>query len=79
MRRHGRIGYLAQEASVFRRLTVKDNLLAVLESMDNGKPIREARDVGKPQPEDMKRVTINGRYYRQVYGGTLPAEHELGG
>jgi membrane peptidoglycan carboxypeptidase len=29
--------------------------------------------VGKPQPEDMKRVTINGRYYRQVFGGTLPA------
>jgi membrane peptidoglycan carboxypeptidase len=29
--------------------------------------------VGKAQPEDMKRVTINGRYYRQVYGGTLPA------
>jgi membrane peptidoglycan carboxypeptidase len=29
--------------------------------------------VGKPQPVDMKRVTINGRYYRQVYGGTLPA------
>jgi membrane peptidoglycan carboxypeptidase len=29
--------------------------------------------VGKPQPEDMKNVRINGRYYRQVYGGTLPA------
>lgn len=29
--------------------------------------------VGKPQPEDMKGVQINGRYYRQVYGGTIPA------
>jgi membrane peptidoglycan carboxypeptidase len=29
--------------------------------------------VGKPQPENMQRVTINGAYYRQVYGGTLPA------
>jgi membrane peptidoglycan carboxypeptidase len=29
--------------------------------------------VGKPQPEDMKGVRINGRYYRQVYGGTIPA------
>jgi membrane peptidoglycan carboxypeptidase len=29
--------------------------------------------VGKAQPENMQRVTINGRYYRQVYGGTLPA------
>ena len=30
--------------------------------------------VGKPIPEAMQRVTINGRYYRQVYGGTLPAK-----
>jgi membrane peptidoglycan carboxypeptidase len=30
--------------------------------------------VGKPQPAPMKQVTINGRYYRQVYGGTLPAK-----
>lgn len=29
--------------------------------------------VGKPQPENMQRVRINGRYYPQVYGGTLPA------
>ena len=29
--------------------------------------------VGKPLPVEMKQVTINGRYYRQVYGGTLPA------
>jgi membrane peptidoglycan carboxypeptidase len=30
--------------------------------------------LGKPVPEKMQRVTINGRYYRQVYGGTLPAK-----
>jgi membrane peptidoglycan carboxypeptidase len=29
--------------------------------------------VGKPVPEDMVRVTINGNYYKQVYGGTVPA------
>ncbi len=29
--------------------------------------------VGKPTPTPMKRVTIDGRYYRQVYGGTIPA------
>ena len=29
--------------------------------------------VGKPQPEDMQFVRIDGRYYPQVYGGTLPA------
>jgi membrane peptidoglycan carboxypeptidase len=29
--------------------------------------------VGKAQPEAMQRVVIDGRYYYQVYGGTLPA------
>jgi membrane peptidoglycan carboxypeptidase len=29
--------------------------------------------VGKPVPVDMKRIRIGGRYYPQVYGGTLPA------
>ena len=29
--------------------------------------------VGKSTPTAMVGVTINGRYYRQVYGGTLPA------
>jgi membrane peptidoglycan carboxypeptidase len=29
--------------------------------------------VGKPVPEEMKDVRIAGTFYRQVYGGTLPA------
>jgi membrane peptidoglycan carboxypeptidase len=29
--------------------------------------------LGKPTPTPMKRVTINGRYYKQVYGGSIPA------
>ncbi|MFP5219063.1 MAG: penicillin-binding protein [Actinomycetes bacterium] len=29
--------------------------------------------VGKPQPEELKYIRIGGRYYAQVYGGTLPA------
>ena len=29
--------------------------------------------VGKPEPQPLQRVTINGKYYKQVYGGTLPA------
>jgi membrane peptidoglycan carboxypeptidase len=29
--------------------------------------------VGKPIPEPLQNITINGQYYRQVYGGTLPA------
>ena len=35
------IGYLPQEASVFRKLSVKDNILAVLEARQ---PIKEERD-----------------------------------
>ncbi|MEI6517849.1 MAG: LPS export ABC transporter ATP-binding protein [bacterium] len=41
--RHG-IGYLPQEASVFRKLSVRDNVLAILETMDfPSKQVREAR------------------------------------
>jgi len=37
------IGYLSQEASVFRRLTVRDNLLAVLEISDLSRKVREEK------------------------------------
>lgn len=37
------IGYLAQEASVFRKLTVEENLLAVLEMRDYSKQQRRER------------------------------------
>jgi lipopolysaccharide export system ATP-binding protein len=37
------IGYLAQEASVFRKLSVEDNVRAVLEMTDMKKPDREVR------------------------------------
>lgn len=37
------IGYLAQEASVFRRLTVRDNLMAVLEFLEPSKARRVSR------------------------------------
>ena len=33
-RAHAGIGYLPQEASVFRKLTVEDNVLAILETRD---------------------------------------------
>ncbi len=29
--------------------------------------------VGKPTPTPMRQVLINGRFYKQVYGGTIPA------
>jgi len=37
------IGYLSQEASVFRRLTVRENLLAVLEISDLSRTAREEK------------------------------------
>jgi lipopolysaccharide export system ATP-binding protein len=37
------VGYLSQEASVFRKLTVKDNIIAVLELMKIPKKEREER------------------------------------
>jgi len=37
------IGYLAQEASVFRRLTVRQNLEAVLEFLEPSRKVRDAR------------------------------------
>ncbi len=37
------IGYLAQEASIFRKMTVRNNLLAILEGQDMSKEEREDR------------------------------------
>ncbi|MGK9368534.1 LPS export ABC transporter ATP-binding protein [Melioribacter sp. Ez-97] len=37
------IGYLPQEASVFRRLSVEDNIMAILQMIDIGKSEREER------------------------------------
>lgn len=40
--RHG-LSYLPQEPSVFRRLSVEDNLLAILETIESSKTIRKQR------------------------------------
>ena len=37
------VGYLAQEASVFRKLSVEDNILAVLEMSDLSKEVQAAK------------------------------------
>jgi lipopolysaccharide export system ATP-binding protein len=37
------IGYLSQEPSIFRKLTVEENILAILEELDLGKAERELR------------------------------------
>jgi len=43
LRARSGLGYLAQEPSIFRRLTVRENLLAVLETMPLTKAERETR------------------------------------
>jgi len=42
-RAHAGIGYLPQEASVFRKLTVEDNVLAILETRDLDETARQER------------------------------------
>ncbi|MFH1414103.1 MAG: LPS export ABC transporter ATP-binding protein [Candidatus Omnitrophota bacterium] len=37
------IGYLAQEASIFRKLTVEDNIMSILETLPIGKAERQKR------------------------------------
>ena len=37
------MGYLSQEPSIFRRLTVADNIMAILETLDLGRKARQAR------------------------------------
>ena len=37
------IGYLAQEPSIFRKLTVQDNIMAILETLDLSRPARRRR------------------------------------
>ena len=41
--RDGGMGYLAQESSVFRKLTVQQNLLAVMEMLGMNRKTRRAR------------------------------------
>jgi lipopolysaccharide export system ATP-binding protein len=42
-RAHAGIGYLPQEASVFRKLTVEDNIMAILETRDLDEMARQER------------------------------------
>jgi len=42
-RAHFGIGYLSQEASIFRKLTVEENIMAILETLPIGRPERKRR------------------------------------
>ena len=66
------IGYLPQESSVFRRMTVEQNMAAILELMDLDKDQREERmetaikDLGLDHVRRNKAFTLSGGERRRV-------------
>ncbi|HEY8417958.1 MAG TPA: LPS export ABC transporter ATP-binding protein [Limnochordales bacterium] len=61
------IGYLAQEASVFRRLTVEDNLLAILEAV--GVPREQRRERLEQLLEEFRIGHVRRQYGFMLSGG----------
>lgn len=66
------IGYLPQESSVFRKMTVSDNLMSILETMKLDKKERKKRlsrllsDLGLEKVADQKAFTLSGGERRRV-------------
>jgi lipopolysaccharide export system ATP-binding protein len=66
------VGYLSQEPSVFRRLTVEQNILAILETIDGNKKIRKQRleellnELGIAPLAKNKAYTLSGGERRRV-------------
>jgi lipopolysaccharide export system ATP-binding protein len=61
------LGYLSQEPSIFRRLTVRENVLAVLETM---KLTRQERDERLAQLlDDLNLTHLSGRQASKLSGG----------
>jgi lipopolysaccharide export system ATP-binding protein len=61
------LGYLAQEPSIFRKLSVRDNLLAVLETMPMTRAEREARL--KQLMTDLNLTHLADRQAHKLSGG----------
>ena len=61
------LGYLSQEPSIFRRLTVRENVLAVLETMPLSKADRESR-LGELL-EDLNLTHLSNRHAHKLSGG----------
>ncbi|MFO7626008.1 MAG: LPS export ABC transporter ATP-binding protein [Candidatus Fermentibacteraceae bacterium] len=66
------IGYLSQESSVFRKMTVRDNLMSILETMKLTRSERNERcekllnDLGVTHLESQKAYTLSGGERRRV-------------
>ncbi len=66
------IGYLSQEPSIFRKMTVRENLLAVLELMELPRPERDRRsdelleDFGITHVANSKGYTLSGGERRRT-------------
>jgi lipopolysaccharide export system ATP-binding protein len=56
------IGYLSQEPSIFRKLSVEDNILAILETLPIGKEERRARLEGLLDELSIKHLRHNKAY-----------------
>jgi lipopolysaccharide export system ATP-binding protein len=61
------LGYLPQEASVFRKLTVRQNFTAVLEALGVGRSAREAR--ADALLDEFHLRTVEGSLGEQLSGG----------
>jgi lipopolysaccharide export system ATP-binding protein len=66
------IGYLAQEPSVFRRLTVEENVMAILETLDLTAEARQVRlrelleELGTARVAKQKAFTLSGGERRKL-------------
>ena len=56
------LGYLAQEASIFRKLTVWDNVMAILETLPMSRKVRKARAEELLAPFDLMKVAKQPAY-----------------
>lgn len=66
------IGYLSQEPSIFRKLTVEDNIMAILETLDLPRPERKKRlnellnELGIAHLRKSKALTLSGGERRRL-------------
>jgi lipopolysaccharide export system ATP-binding protein len=56
------IGYLSQEASIFRKLTVEENISAILETLPLGRPERKRRLVSLLEELNISHLAKNKAY-----------------